>query len=70
MYSTQMKKIQASLAEVGATLQERELLVGVELRGSSGGAIAKRYPSGEGRLYADDVIVNIAGAGGTMMVSA
>ena len=28
------------------------------------------YPSGEGRLYADDVIVNIAGAGGTMMVSA
>ena len=29
--STPMKKIQASLAKVGATLQERELLVGVEL---------------------------------------
>ena len=29
--STQMRKIQASLAKVGATLQERELLAGVEL---------------------------------------
>ncbi len=27
------------------------------------------YPSGEGRLYAEDVIVNIEGAAGTMIVS-
>ena len=29
-----------------------------------------RYSSGEGRLYAEDVIVKIAGPGGTMIVSA
>jgi hypothetical protein len=28
------------------------------------------YPSGEGRLYAEYVIVNIEGPGGTMIVSA
>ena len=28
------------------------------------------YPSGEGRLYAEDVIVKIEGPGGTMIVSA
>ena len=27
------------------------------------------YPSGEGRLFAEDVIVNIEGAAGTMIVS-
>ena len=27
------------------------------------------YPSGVGRLYAEDVIVKIAGPGGTMIVS-
>ena len=27
------------------------------------------YPSGVGRLYAEDVIVKIAGASGTMIVS-
>ena len=28
-----------------------------------------QYPSGEGRLFAEDVIVNIEGAAGTMIVS-
>ena len=30
----------------------------------------RKYPSGEGRLYAEDLIVKIEGAAGTMIVSA
>ena len=37
-----------------------------ELRALSGRC---SYHSGEGRLYAEDVIVNIEGAAGTMVVS-
>ena len=31
--------------------------------------LVEAYPSGVGRLYAEDVIVKIAGPGGTMIVS-
>jgi hypothetical protein len=31
--------------------------------------VHEAYPSGEGRLFAEDVIVNIEGAAGTMIVS-
>ena len=34
-----------------------------------GGVVRDPYPSGEGRLFAEDVIVNIEGAAGTMIVS-
>ena len=33
------------------------------------GLVVTAYPSGVGRLYAEDVIVKIAGPGGTMIVS-
>jgi len=41
----------------------------VELYGQVRHAV-RMYPSGEGRLYAEDLIVNIAGPGDTMIVSA
>ena len=47
---------------------DRRLLSRYALKGLSGFGGAT-YPSGEGRLYAEDVIVNIEGAAGTMIVS-